>query len=193
MNKTGYLITDWIFFFTNRHRNNLMALVAEDDENEIPGELINYKLISVWLPVVPYAIVTLLNILINIHAISTWFAFVNNGSLPIISFGIVSAGMPYLLEKLEEYPNFYVMRRRVMGVSLVFLFLTAAMYIFQTISGLKLNILTNVVSLILSLYIFLFCASIGYKMFILQSKNIQTFAGNVRDGVQRRQGDLEDL
>ncbi|WP_256003495.1 hypothetical protein [Pedobacter deserti] len=113
--------------------------------------------------------------------------------MPIISFGIISAGMPYLLVQLEEYPNFHIIRRRVMAVAMIFLFLTATMYIFQTMSGLKLGALTHWTSFLLSAYIFLFCASIGYKMFILQSKNIKSFAGKIHDGVEQRQNDLEDL
>jgi hypothetical protein len=194
MNNTGYRLTDWIFFFNVRNRRDIADLMNEDDEeNDIPGEFITYKLITVFLPVVPYMIVLLLNILLNAECSSTWFTFVNNGSLPIISFGIISAGMPYLLEQLEEYPNFHIIRRRVMAVAMIFLFLTAAMYIFQTISGLRLGALTNWTSFILSAYIFFFCASIGYKMFILQSKNIKSFAGNIRDGVEQRQNDVQDL
>ncbi len=66
MNKTGFRLTDWIFFFNVKNRQDLDGLISEDNqENDIPGEFITYKLITVFLPVVPYTIVLLLNILLN--------------------------------------------------------------------------------------------------------------------------------
>jgi hypothetical protein len=195
MNNIGYRLTDWIFFFNQRNRTDLNRILTDVNHEDIPGEFITYKLITVFLPVVPFAIVLLLNICLSVNNSELWFSFVNNGSLPIISFGIISAGMPYLLEQLEEFPEYHIIRRRVMAVSLVFLFLSASMYIFQTVYviSLKLNFLTNVISLILSLYIFFFSASIGYKMFVLQTKNIETFDENIHDGVGGLQSALEDL
>jgi len=193
MNKTGFSLTDWIFFFNPSNRDDLRKIVTNPGREDIPGEFVTYKLITVYLPVVPFAIVVLLNILMNFAAPSTWFSFINNGSLPIISFGVISAGMPYLLEQLEEFPNFHIIRRRVMAVSLIFLFLTASMYIFQTISGLKLNLIINCASLLLSVYIFLFSASIGYKMFMLQSNNIRNFAEGIQGDVNGLQDALDDI
>ncbi|WP_035805698.1 hypothetical protein [Lunatimonas lonarensis] len=174
MKKIGFFITDWIFFFEKESYEKLKTIV---NKKENMSELITWKLIIVYLPLITFFSVFLINLLINIFCYSRYYYLFNNGSLPIISFGIITSGMPYLIERLEDYPDFHSMRRRVVAVSMIFLFLTVALYIFQTIQfpGLRINSLSKSIITISSIFAFLFAFSIGIKMFLLKSENVKSF------------------
>lgn len=195
MDNTGYQLTDWIFFFNPKNKENLNRILSAEKNKELSEEFITWKLITVFLPLIPFVLVLVLNMSTNPDSTNLFFSFLNNGSLPIISFGIISSGMPYLLERLSEFPEYHLIRRRVMAVSLFFLFLSAALYIFQTLYlfNVKINLITNIASLFLSLYVFTASGSIGYKMFILQSKNIPPYDEGVKDDVKGLRNALDDL
>jgi hypothetical protein len=195
MDNIGYRLTDWIFFFNPKNKEDLKRILSAEKNKELSEEFITWKLITVFLPLIPFVLVLVLNISTNTDSSNLFFSFVNNGSLPIISFGIISSGMPYLLERLSEFPEYHLIRRRVMAVSLFFLFLSAALYIFQTLYlfNVKINLITNIASLFFSIYVLSFSGSIGYKMFILQSKNIPPYDEGVKEDVKGLRNALDDL
>lgn len=195
MRNIGYWVTDWIFFFSKENKESIDKIFRDTEDKYLKDEFVTWKLITCMLPLVPFVFVLALNILTNLDSKNLFYSFVNNGSLPIISFGIISSGMPYLLEKLGEFPEYHSIRRRIMVTSIIFLFLSSALYIVQTlyILGFYLTCLSNGISLFLSVYIYLFSNSIGYKMFILQSKNIVPFDEGVSGNVEGLQGSVNDL
>lgn len=187
----GYKVTDWIFFFNKKNKEDINKILNDDnrdlnDQNkELKDEFVTWKLITVFLPLLTFALALILNLLTNTPQFETFFAFFNNGSLPIIAFGILTSGMPYLLELLENYPDYQSVRRRVMAIALFFLFLSASLYILQTLSivSKQLGFVSNCFMLILSIYVFLFSSSVGYKMFLLKTENIIGFADEVKNKV----------
>lgn len=196
MKNKGYKVTDWIFWFSDNTKKNLNKILNNEKNKELGEEFITWKFITVFLPLLTFLFVYLLNILTkDICNIQNYYTFFNNGSLPIISFGILTSGMPYLLEQLEDYPDFQSVRRRVMALALFFLFLSASIYIIQTLSIITSNLDSkmNIILIILSIYVFLFSSSIGYKMFLLQTKNIQSFDDAIEEKVKANINALDDL
>ena len=195
MEQIGYKITDWIFFFNQRNKRNLDRILSHPLNRDLKGELVTWKLITVILPVVTFLVVLILNITTNIDKPVLFLQFMNNGSLPIISFGILTSGMPYLLEQLQTYPDFHVIRRRVMAIAMIFLFLSASLYTLQTlhIINQSLNCWTSLLLLVASIYVFFFSSTIGFKMFALQSRNITSLPEEMEQNIQDLQNAVEDL
>lgn len=195
MENIGYKLTDWLFFFKDSHKSEFKKILKHESNKTLLDEFITWKLITVFLPLITFLFVVLFNILSNILEPAKYYSFFNNGSLPIIAFGIITSGMPYLLEQLEGYPDLYSVRRRVMAVGLIFLFLSASVYIIQTLSIIttKLDNLTNFIIAVMSICIFFISCSVGYKMFILQSKNLKAYDEVVKDGVKNLTSATSDL
>lgn len=195
MEKIKYTFTDWIFFFNDKNAESIDKIFKRDNSSELKEELVTWKLITIILPIVTFMVAVILNIITNVHAPERFFSFLNNGSLPIISFGIITSGMPYLLEQLKEFPEFHTIRRRVMAIALFFIFLSASLYILQTLLILssQFSCVANLILLGASIYVFLFSRSIGVKMFVLQSKNIQSYGEVITEGVRDLKEALEDM
>ena len=195
MKEKGFKLTDWVFFFGKNDKKNLDSILYNQNNKGIIEEFITWKLLTVYLPLVTFLLVLILNLSTNNFDISCFYSFINNGSLPIISFGIISSGMPYLLEQLKDFPDYQSARRRVMAISLFFLFLSASLYIIQTFSiiSTNLNNLSRFLILIFSIYIFLSSSSIGFKMFLLQTKNIKSYDEDLTDNVDVLKDSVGDL
>ncbi|MBL7682032.1 MAG: hypothetical protein JNK00_01635 [Flavipsychrobacter sp.] len=169
---SGFQISDWIFFFTKEQ----VKLVNDVKIREkVISDFKSWILISIILPFFTYLLAAIFNVLLcdNIGMVmSDWPKIFINGSLPIISFGIISSGVPFLMEDLSILnPEVSRIRRRVMAVALLLLFLTASFYIFQTISVIndRLDKAGSALVLFLSVIIAFFSVSVGFKMFLLQS------------------------
>lgn len=196
MEKINYGITDWIYCFNDKNKINLNKIASSDKNKAFKEELITWKLITVYLPIVTFISVIFLNLITNLDKLELFFSFVNNGSLPIISFGIITSGMTYLLERLEEFPDFYSIRRRVMAVSLIFLFLSAVLYILQTLLVISatMSCISNGIILFISIWVFLFAKSLGVKMFTLQSKNVSlSFDEDMKNSIDSLKDSLNDI
>jgi len=195
MRNIGYILTDWIFFFSEDNHDDIQKITTSSKNQDFFDEFVTWKLIIAFLPLIPFIIVVVINVLTNPLDLNSFYAFFNNGSLPIISFGIISSGMPYLLEQLKEFPQYHTIRRRVMAISLIFLFLSAALYILQTLSVVNsvINCVTSFASMILAICVYFFSNSVGYKMFMLQSKHIESFEDGISGQVETLQNSLDDL
>lgn len=195
MQNTGYQLTDWIFIFNTKNKEDLNRILVYDKNKELPDEFKTWKLITVFLPLLTFLLVFVLNIITNICYLDKYVSFFNNGSLPIISFGILTSGMPYLLEVMENHPDYHIVRRRVMSIALFFLFLSASLYILQTLSIIQnsFSLLTNLFLAVVSIYVFFSSNSVGYKMFLLQSKNIPPFDDKINKGVNDLKNSTNDM
>lgn len=195
MENIGYKMTDWLFFFKDSQKKEFTKILRHQNNKTLIDEFITWKLITVFLPLITFLFVVFFNILSSNLGPENYYSFFNNGSLPIIAFGIITSGMPFLLEQLEGYPDLYSVRRRVMAVGLIFLFLSASIYIIQTLSIIasSLNSITNFIISIVSICVFYISSSVGYKMFILQSKNIKAYDEVVKEGVKDLTSATSDL
>jgi ABC-type multidrug transport system fused ATPase/permease subunit len=195
MDRIGYKLTDWIFIFKEKNKTDLNNILSYEKNVGLADEFITWKLITVFLPLLTFLLVFVLNVIINICQTDKYLSFFNNGSLPIISFGILTSGMPFLLEVLENQPDYHIVRRRVMSIAMFFLFLSATLYILQTLSIVQNNfsLLTNLVLATLSVFVFFSSNSIGYKMFLLQSKHIPPFDEKITKGVKNLSNSVDDL
>jgi hypothetical protein len=198
----GFKLTEWVYLFDEKNKQALNRIVTNKKNKDIKHEFLTWQLITVLLPVVTFLFVFIFNM-----ATTNFFKFglavsvnkaisiFNNGSLPIISFGILTSGMPYLLEQLKVYPEYHIIRRRVMAVSLTFLFLSASLYVIQTLNILnnKLNLFTSILIIASSIYVFFFACSIGFKMYLLQSSNVSEFDEDIREGVNDLSNSTDDI
>ena len=195
MKLTGFMITDWIFFFHENEKKSLNDLLSNKKKSGLIEEFITWKLITAYLPAFTFILAFFFNFITNKYNYPNFYTFFNNGSLPIISFGIITAGMPYLMEQLKDFPEFHLIRRRVMAIALVFLFLTATLYILQTLNVLSKTYdeFTNIAITTLSILGFIFSLSIGYKMFLLQSTTIEDYATMIQKETNNLSNSLDDL
>lgn len=191
MKLTGFSLTDWIFFFSNDEKKKITKLLQHKEEDNfdvsfLMREFITWKLITAYLPIFTFLVALIINLVTINCPTTSFFKILNNGSLPIISFGIITSGVPYIMERLEkEQTDYHLIRRRVMAVALIFMFLTAILYILQTLEVVSTtyNYLSNIIITFLSLCGLVFSLTIGYKMFLLQSDTIQDYGQDVKNNV----------
>lgn len=143
-----------------------------------------WTIYSIVLPLAAYIFAFLVNLIYLLNhpcelTIKNIFSTFNNGSLPIIAFGIVSSGIPYLMEVIEntavsKWDIISNLRKKVMAVSVVFLFLTSALYILQSMNRNLIYIsgVQEVVIFAVTLFILILACSTGGKMFLLQKSTI---------------------
>lgn len=194
MEKHGFYITDWIFLFDKTKKESFRKIITSPQNPYLKDEFKTWKLITVYLPLITFLFVVFLNLITSGNS-DDFIKYFNNGSLPIIAFGIITSGMPYLMEQLEEYPDYHMVRRRIMAIGLFFLFLSSVIYILQTVEivSLKLTFCINILIFVLSCFVFMAAQSIGYKMYLVQSKHIKDFSQDIQDNVDNLRGSTDDL
>ena len=173
-----------MFFLTKKQRRKLNKIRANNIED--------YKTWSVYVIVLPLAAFIFafgLNMLFLLNhgngislseEIEHVFIIINNGSLPIIGFGIVSSSITYLMEVIDEgkksqTANLAYIRRKIMSISVLVLFLTSALYILQSISRdfFPSSIVQDIIIFVTTLVILILAISTGRKMFLLQKLTIE--------------------
>lgn len=134
---------------------------------------------SVLMNLAPFLISFLISYCIDPSNI---YCFVNNGSLPIIAFGILATNMVYLIENIPNGRETYIsLKSSTMNFSIIIVFLAAILYIFQS------NFLNHFtqrylsISLYISLFILVMSIVFGKKMFLLQNKLISLFEENFKE------------
>ncbi len=116
----GFKLTEWVYLFDEKNKQALNRIVTNKKNKDIKHEFLTWQLITVLLPVVTFLFVFIFNMATTnffkfglVASANKAISIFNNGSLPIISFGILTSGMPYLLEQLKVYPEYHIIRRRV--------------------------------------------------------------------------------
>jgi len=166
---------NWFFFFNEEQELKVNQLRTDNYEN-----FKTWFIFTAFLPLLPFIIAVLIHVLID--GMTNWGKTINNGSIPIISFGIVSSGIIFLMEKLKK--DDYIIehiKRRVMAIAVVLLFLTASLFIFENLIDklfvsedqcLFINSLQHGAMFIASLVCLWFSIRIGQNMFFLQKQII---------------------
>ncbi|MDF1518108.1 MAG: hypothetical protein P1P79_09185 [Lutibacter sp.] len=177
---------NWFCFFNKDQSDRIDTLKSKNLES--------YKtwlIFSVSLPLATYLISVILNFLIN--GFCKWGEIMNNGSLSIISFGIISSGIPYILEKLQKDDIVIEdLRKRVMAISVLLMFLSSAWFVFQTTSvqqfsnNTNINLTQHLIVFISSLFLLILSVRNSENLFLLQKKLAEdTLPEVVEKGVQK--------
>lgn len=182
------ILTEWVFFFTDEQKETIGANV-----NKNTHDLKSWLLFTIVLPFLTYFFAVIMNLLVTptSQLCKSWASIVNNGSLPIVAFGILSSGVPYLMEQMKiNDDKIYHLRKRVMAIATVFMFLTSGLFLFQSISPntVQLNNFQNITIFLLSVIFAWFAISTGIKMYLLQS-DLNTDFGAVTN---KKRDDLND-
>lgn len=136
------------------------------------------------LPLATYTFAFLINFTFLLNepckfTLKNIFATLNNGSLPIIAFGIVSSSIPFLMEVIEvenEKRKSIIgdLRKKIMAIAVLVLFLTSALYVLQSINRefIILDDYQEIILFVMTFVILLFSISNGGKMFLLQKDTV---------------------
>ena len=177
---------NWFFFFSSEHISRIEKAKNSNKENYR-----TWLFLTVILPLAPFIVSVLIHFFY--HGFDDAGTIINNGSLPIISFGIISSGVLYLLEKVDKKDLVIEqIKSRIMAIALLILFLTAALFILQstylkTVDGSIDSETKNVQNIILfavSIILFWYARRVGENMFFIQKKMVEdgrTFDNEVRE------------
>ena len=154
----------WFLFLNAEQENYLVSLRRENKVS-----FITWILFSIILPLAPYIISVLINFLLT--GFCNWGKIINNGSLPIISYGFITAGIVYIMEKIKnDNLIIFQLRERIMPVAVLLLFLNSSIFILETSVKDTLNTIQHAIVLVVSLFIFYFSLRVSQNMFFLQRK-----------------------
>ena len=160
--------------FLNKDLRDQLNLIQDKNKEQYKTWII----FSVIIPFATYIISIVVTFLIS--GLKDWEKIVNNGSLTIISLGLLTSGVPYLLEKLDKHnTGIDLIRSRAMAFAMVLIFLSSAWSIFQTTSLALfsscpfINTLQNITVLIIGIAIFAYSFCVSLNMFLLQKKAVE--------------------
>ena len=158
-------------------------------------ELKPWTIFTITLPIVTFFLSAVMNVLLSQCVIMDLGKIVNNGSLPIIAFGIVSSAVSYLVEHLKDGdPDIYAIRKRVMAVSLLLLFTTASLFLFQSLNVVseRLQGFQHATIFIFSILIATYSIRLGRYMYLLQSTFADDYAQQEKLRVDKITDTLKD-
>jgi hypothetical protein len=173
ISKVNFWIFNWIFVPSSEQVDRLENL----KRNNLSKSQ-KWFFISVVLNVAPFILAGCLEAYLHSDNLK---CFLNNGTLPILSFGIISTNFFYLLENIpdnlsddkELYEN---MKLKITVLGIICLFIATTMYIFQS------NFLVNFgnshywPSIVFSIVVLIYSVSCAKKMFLLQNGFLTDYA-----------------
>jgi hypothetical protein len=179
-----------IWGLTPKHEKTLKDLRAKNGQ-----DLTSWTVFTIVLPLVTFLFAAGINLLYTSCIYSTWGKMFNNGSLPIIAFGILSSAVPYLVEKIQlrqpEESEVYDLRKRTLAFAVVLLFITAGLFIVQSINFVENTQVVNTVLLVFAVVATILAVKVGRVMFLLQSAYANTFQEDVGEKVDAMKNDLQ--
>lgn len=174
---------DLVFAFNSSQQKKLEDIRKNE---QIREDLKSWTIFTITLPIVTFCLAAAMNILLSRCISNEWGKILNNGSLPIIAFGIVSSAVSYLVEQLKSSdPTVHELRKRVMAVSLLLLFITASLFLFQslTVVSERMNTFHHFIVFLMSLLVAVYSVKLGRKMYLLQSSFNENYADQQNDRV----------
>jgi hypothetical protein len=112
---------------------------------------------------------------------SNFLCLLNNGSLPILSIGVLATNLVYLNENVPEISNKNTrdgidgLKSKIFVVSVLILIVSAALYFAQSNFIGSFNSIQLRYSLIASAVLFVYAISCGRKMFLLQKETMKDY------------------
>lgn len=173
----------WFLLLNNDQKDKILKL-GEDNKVEYK----TWFIFSIVLPLAPFIISILISFLLVGNF--KWGLIINNGSLPIISYGFITSGIVYLMERINNKELIhYQLRERIMSFSVLFLFLNSAIFIFETTNKELLTTIQHQIILVFSLLVFYYSLQTSKVMFLLQKKVLdKTYDTQMRDEANAKHG-----
>ncbi|MEA5459851.1 hypothetical protein VB796_12420 [Arcicella sp. LKC2W] len=173
-----FWIFNWVFVPSSKQITVLNGL---RENNESKSQ--KWFFIAVILNLAPFLLASLLEWYLHID---NFKCFLNNGSLPILSFGIIATNFFYLIENIPENSNqdkelYQNMKLKVSVVAIISLFISTILYVFQSNFILLFLPEHYNISIYISLIVFCYAVSCGRKMFLLQNSFLIDYAASVND------------
>ncbi|MER0441598.1 hypothetical protein [Emticicia sp. W12TSBA100-4] len=171
-----FWIWNWIFVPSEKQKNLIYSLQQNNSSQSQ-----KWFFIVVVLNLFPFIIASIIERILHSD---NFLCFLNNGSIPILSFGILATNFFYLIENVPEndpeYREIYEnMKLKVTVVTIILLFISTILYIFQS------NFINYflpqyyTLSIVISTVILIYSVSGGRKMFLLQNKFLLDFATTI--------------
>lgn len=168
--------------------------LSSDDHDELrrlrkefKPHLASWTIFTILLPLVTFGFATLVNVLYYEPAKLTeeWGKVFNNGSLPIIAFGILSSSLPFMVDKLTRQDKqkegvMYALRKRVLGIATIVMFLASGLFIIQSLAALSNNQFRHQMLMVASVLVIIWAAALGRIMFLTQSATPEQLPENVK-------------
>jgi len=143
---------------------------------EFRPHLASWTIFTILLPLVTFVFGTMANLLYYDpeKLPAEWVKVFNNGSMPIIAFGIVSSSLPFVVDKLtrrdkQKEDVMYALRKRVLGIATIVMFLASGLFIIQSLTALNNSQFRHQILLIVSVVLIIWAAALGKIMFLTQS------------------------
>jgi len=161
-------------------------------------DLKSWTIFSVFLPLITFGFAVVTNLVYSTPSgvKAKWGTFLNNGSLPIIAFGIMSSSLPYMVEKLSlsgaaKDTIIYSLRKRVVAIVAAVMFLASGLFIIQSLSFLQNNHSQNTLLAIGGLIVTIWATILGRAMFLTQSMIVERdVAGDINDKTKQQKVEL---
>lgn len=173
--------------FTDEHNKEFDEIRSKNIE-----ELKSWTIFTIALPIATFTSVAILNLFLSKSINTEWHRFVNNGSLPIIAFGIISSAISYLVEQLNAAKShIFDMRKRITAVGLLLLFLTSILFLVQSITVFTFNQSQNTILLGVTILLTLYSIKLGRHMYLLQSNFVKGYSESIVYNVENMNDSLE--
>jgi len=166
-------------FFPNRNQFNVLFWLSE--QNKSAGDL--WFLIAFLLNIIPFLLAVIIEAISNN---SNVIYILNNGSIPVLAFSIISTNLVYLIENLPaEREIFAHIKTRLQIFSIIVIAISIVVYIFQSnfVKNFSEDIL--MISFYSSALLLGLSVILGKKMFLLQNKLIAKFEDNFKDQLEK--------
>ena len=168
---------DWAYSFQEPQISTLKNLYKKNND-----DLWSWTLVTAILPLLTFTFAVFINLFfldLNKSIIQQIGEMTNNGSLPIIAFGIVSSSVSYLVERLklekeEDESGVFAIRKRTMAVATILLFLSSGLFLLESIKVIS-NMFRechHIILFAISIVISVYAVAVGRKMFVLQSNMV---------------------
>lgn len=187
----------WGCSFTDSQQERVKNLFRDNAD-----ELWTWTLLTALLPLMTFSLASLINILFIDYECGTIYSqlgeILNNGSLPIIAFGVISSSVSYLVEKLsmekpDEEDEIINIRKRIMAIGTLMLFLTSGIFLLQSIKIVtaRFDSIHHLITFVISVVLTIYAVVIGRKMFVLQTNKVKPPADQAQS--QRTQSHTSSL
>ena len=169
-----FLLWSWPLLPSAKEARVLKALESDNRD-----ETRNWLFISVIINLMPFLFSVLIEFYNNKKNLSH---LLNNGSLPILAYGLLATNFFYLLENVPDFAgsrNFQNLKTRLCALSILTMFFAAILYVLQSnwINSFQQSHLK--VSFYASTLLLLFSIAWGSKMHLLQHKKISDYAEGI--------------